>query len=146
MLKAEAGVGLAGTWAVADDSGLEIDALDGQPGVLSARYGGPGMDDAGRVALVLQRLCGIPRERRTARFTCAIAVASPHCVTRVVQAVVEGRITEQPRGEGSFGYDPIFMYPPSGKTFAEMEAMEKGRVSHRGLALTKARHLFTEMR
>jgi XTP/dITP diphosphohydrolase len=141
ILKAEAGARLARMLTIADDSGLEIDALGGEPGVLSARYGGPGKGDADRVALVLERLCGVPPAERTARFVAAIAVAAPGTPARTVEARVEGTITESRRGSGSFGYDPIFLYPRAGKSFAEMNAAEKSEVSHRGLALGKAREL-----
>lgn len=146
ILKAEAGARLSEMLTMADDSGLMIDALKGEPGVRSARYGGPGRSDAGRVALVLDRLQGVPQEWRTARFISVIAVAAPDQPTRAVEGVVEGEITEQPRGTGTFGYDPIFLYPPAGKTFAEMDTAEKGSVSHRGLALVRARELLLPYR
>lgn len=141
VLKAEAGAKAGGMLTIADDSGLEIDALGGEPGVFSARYGGPGKSDADRVALVLERLHGVPPEDRTGRFIAAIAVAAPGAPARTVEARVEGIITEEPRGSGTFGYDPIFLYPQVGKTFAEMDAAEKSQVSHRGLALGKARQM-----
>lgn len=141
ILKAEAGLRASGMLTIADDSGLEIDALDGAPGIFSARYGGAGKSDRDRVALVLERMRGIPPEDRTARFTAAIAVAAPGTPVRTVGARVEGIITEAPRGSGEFGYDPIFLYPPAGKTFAEMDAVEKGQVSHRGMALRKVPEL-----
>lgn len=120
---------------LADDSGLEVDALGGEPGVQSARYGGAGLDDARRCALVLERLAGVASERRTARFRCVLAIALGGRVLGVFDGAVEGRIAEAPRGAGGFGYDPIFFHPGSGRTFAELERREKERVSHRGLAI-----------
>jgi XTP/dITP diphosphohydrolase len=141
LLKAQAAVRFDGAVAVADDSGLEVDALAGAPGVRSARFGGPGLDDAGRVALLLERLRGVPPERRTARFRCVIAVLGRTGPARTVEGVVEGVITEAPRGAGGFGYDPVFFYPPLGKTFGELSDDVKSDVSHRGRAVRKAREL-----
>lgn len=137
ILKAEAGAASASMLTIADDSGLQIDALGGEPGVYSARYGGPGKSDADRVMLVLERMQDVPTAERTARFVAAIAVAAPGRVVRTVEARVEGRISEAPRGAGTFGYDPIFVYPPLARTFAEMPPEEKAQVSHRGLALAQ---------
>ena len=141
LLKARAGARLAGHVSLADDSGIEIDALGGEPGLRSARFGGPGLDDAGRVALVLERMRGVPPERRTARFRCVVAIVEPGGGERVVEGVAEGVIAEAPRGTGGFGYDPIFFYPPLGHTFGELTDEEKHRVSHRGAALRAARAL-----
>jgi XTP/dITP diphosphohydrolase len=141
LLKAQAAACLDGDLALADDSGLEVDALGGAPGVRSARFGGPSLDDAGRTALLLERLRGVPRERRTARFRCVIAVVDPSGGTRTVEGVVEGLIAEAPRGSGGFGYDPVFFYPPLGRTFGEVSDAEKSDVSHRALAARAARTL-----
>jgi len=141
VLKARAAARFARAHALADDSGLEVDALGGAPGVLSARFGGPGLDDAGRVGHLLQRLAGLEPARRTARFRCVIALVDPAGAEQVVEGVVDGVITEAPRGSGGFGYDPVFFYPPLARTFAELTDAEKARVGHRGLALAAARRL-----
>jgi XTP/dITP diphosphohydrolase len=141
LLKAHAGARATGALALGDDSGLEVDALDGAPGLHSARFGGPGLDDAGRIALLLARLRGVPPERRTARFRCVIALVDPQGGERVVEGVVDGVITEAPRGRGGFGYDPVFFYPPFGRTFGEVPAEDKRRVDHRGAAVRAARSL-----
>lgn len=143
LLKARAAARLAGDAALADDSGLEVDALDGAPGVRSARFGGPGLDDAGRTALLLERLRGVPLARRTARFRCVIALVEPGGRARSVEGVVEGMIAEAPSGAGGFGYDPVFFHPPSGRTFGELTDAEKSAVSHRALAARAARALLT---
>src|SRR5581483_11088276 len=121
LLKARAAAA-TGALALADDSGLEVDALGGAPGVRSARLGGPGLDDAGRCAHLLEALQGVPPEARTARFRCAVALVDPAGAERVVEGVVEGVILPAPRGSGGFGYDPLFLYPPLGRTFAELTA------------------------
>ena len=144
LAKARAGARLAGALALADDSGLEVDALAGAPGIQSARYGGPGLDDAGRCRLLLAELADVPPERRTARFRCVIALADATGWERVTEGVVEGTITTAPRGHGGFGYDPLFHYPPLGRTFAELAPEEKARVDHRGLAARAARRLLAE--
>jgi XTP/dITP diphosphohydrolase len=118
----------------ADDSGLEVDALDGRPGVVSARYAGPGATDAMNNALLLGNLRG--REDRRARFVCVIALANRGELIRTFRGVVEGEILESPRGTEGFGYDPLFYYPPYGRSFGEISAEEKMAVSHRGKALT----------
>ena len=143
LLKARAVARAEGAWALGDDSGLEVDALDGAPGLYTARFGGPGLDDQGRRELLLERLRGVPPARRTARFRCVIALAGPARAEKVVEGVAEGVIAEAPRGSGGFGYDPVFFYPPLGRTFAELSDEEKARVSHRGLALAAARRLLT---
>jgi XTP/dITP diphosphohydrolase len=123
----------AGMATLADDSGLVIDALGGEPGVRSARYGGPGLDDAGRCRLVLEKLGGVGD--RGARFMCVLSLARPGAPVRdVFVGSCEGRIGREPRGSGGFGYDPIFVFP-DGLTMAELEDEEKDRRSHRGLAV-----------
>lgn len=141
LLKAQAAVRLDGDVALADDSGLEVDALGGAPGVHSARFGGAELDDAGRTALLLERLRGVARPRRTARFRCVIVVVDRTGSARTVEGVVEGLIAEAPRGAGGFGYDPVFYYPPLGRTFGELTDAEKSGVSHRALAARAARAL-----
>ena len=130
-----------GLWALADDSGLLVDALDGAPGVLSARFAGVHGDDAANNALLLQKLRGIPPERRGARFVCALALARPDgSVALQVQGTARGRILEAARGTHDFGYDPLFLFTEPGfaaseKGFAEIEPELKAEVSHRGRAL-----------
>lgn len=141
LAKARAAARLTGALALADDSGLEVDALGGRPGTGSARYGGPGLGDAERCARLLDELRGVPVERRQARFRCVIALADPGGSEQVVESVAEGLIAQAPRGEGGFGYDPIFFYPPLGLTFAELAPEVKNRVGHRGRAVALAREL-----
>ena len=144
LIKARAAHRLTGHAALADDSGLEVDALGGAPGLHSARFGGPGLDDAGRVALLLERLRTVPREQRTARFRCVIALVDEAGRERTVEGVAEGAIATAPRGDGGFGYDPVFFYPPLGRTFGELSDHEKERVSHRALAARAARAVLSE--
>lgn len=118
-----------------DDSGLEVDALEGRPGVLSARFGGPDLSEVARCRAVLKGLIDVPDERRTARFRCALALARNGRTLSTYEGVVEGRILRELRGAGGFGYDPIFLFPEAGKTFAELAPAEKEAVSHRGRAL-----------
>jgi len=130
------------TWALADDSGLEVDALDGAPGVRSARFAGAdGAGDAANNAKLLHELAGVPAEERGARFVCALALADPSGEIRAeIRGTVRGTILEAPRGAGGFGYDPLFLFteaglPGAGRTFAELAGEEKAAVSHRGRAL-----------
>jgi XTP/dITP diphosphohydrolase len=116
---------------IADDSGLEVDALGGEPGIRSARYGGPAASDRDRVQKLLREIEGVPAERRGARFVCAAAIVWDGG-ERVFTAEARGRLLEDMRGECGFGYDPIFYYEPLGKTFAELSREEKAGVSHRG--------------
>lgn len=125
---------------LADDTALEVDALGGAPGVCSSRYAGPGATYADNVRKLLRDLTGIPLEQRTARFRCVIAVAEGERV-KTVEGVCEGLITLAPRGDGGFGYDPVFLVPAMRRTFAEMSSEQKHRVSHRGEALRKAREV-----
>jgi XTP/dITP diphosphohydrolase len=127
--------------ALADDSGLEVDALDGGPGVLSARYGGEGLSDAERCAALLHELRDVPPARRTARYRCLVALCSPASREVTVEGVVEGLVLTEPRGAGGFGYDPLFYYPPFEATFAEIAPDAKHRVSHRARAVAKARDI-----
>lgn len=121
--------------ALADDSGLCVEALGGLPGVHSARFGGPGLSDFDRARLILERLEG--EENRRAWFQCVISLAVPTGPALTWEGRVDGRITREPAGENGFGYDPVFFYEPAGKTFAQMTGKEKNAVSHRGQALTE---------
>ncbi|HXD97939.1 MAG TPA: non-canonical purine NTP pyrophosphatase [Candidatus Acidoferrum sp.] len=143
LIKARAAMLATGATALGDDSGIEVDALAGGPGLHSARWGGPELDDDDRNALLLERLRGVPAERRTARYRCVIAIVEPGGREQVVEGAVEGRITEAPEGTGGFGYDPLFFYPPFGCTFGVASAADKHRVSHRGVAARSARALLT---
>jgi len=143
LVKARTAAELTGVLSLGDDSGLEVDALGGEPGLFTARFGGPGLDDRGRWQILLERLRGVPPARRTARFRCVIALAGGALGEKVVEGVAEGVIAAAPRGERGFGYDPVFFYPPLGRTFGELSDEEKARVSHRGLALAAARRLLT---
>jgi XTP/dITP diphosphohydrolase len=141
LLKARTAARSTSAWSLGDDSGLEVDALGGAPGLHSARYGGPGLDDAGRCARLLEALRDVPDERRTARFRCVIAIVDPAGREWIVEGVAEGTITRAPRGRSGFGYDPLFYYPPLGRTFAELSDAEKSEVSHRGRAAADARRV-----
>lgn len=123
--------------ALADDSGLEVDALGGEPGRLSARYAGEGASDKDRVSYLLSRLENVPEDRRSARFRCIIALATPGGAVEYCSGECRGTITFEPRGEQNFGYDPIFYLPELGKTMAELTLEEKNRISHRGQAARK---------
>lgn len=128
---------LAGTLTLADDSGLAVHALDGRPGVRSARFSGPGATDARNNRKLLRLMRGRPEARRGARFVCCVALARNGRVLKQVTGQVLGRILEAPRGTGGFGYDPLFFYRPLGRTFAELGHGPKNRISHRGRALKK---------
>ncbi|HPD14756.1 MAG TPA: XTP/dITP diphosphatase [Planctomycetota bacterium] len=134
-LKATALARQLGAWVLADDSGLCVDALGGRPGVRSARYAGPDATDADKVAKLLDELRGVEDAQRTARFVCALALASPHGLLLEVEGACEGRILSEPRGCDGFGYDPVFLYPELGMTFAEIPLERKNSVSHRGRAI-----------
>ena len=133
MLKAKAICAAAGLPAIADDSGLCVDALNGGPGVYSARYGGEGLDDKGRYTLLLNSLRG--QTTRAAHFACAIACAFPNGDTLTAEGRCDGTIAFAPMGEGGFGYDPVFFVPELKKTFGQLTAEEKSAISHRGKAL-----------
>jgi XTP/dITP diphosphohydrolase len=124
-------------WVLGDDSGLEVDALGGDPGVRSNRWAGPNTTADDRNRLLLERLKGVPDAARTARFRCVIALIDPQGTEHVVEGAVEGRIAHDARGTNGFGYDPIFELP-GGKRMAELTADEKNRISHRGVAGEKA--------
>lgn len=135
--KAEAFAEAAGCAAIADDSGIEVDTLGGAPGYLSARFGGDGLDDEGRVRLLLQSTAAVPDGARGARFRAIIAVAVPGQPTRTFEGVVEGTLARATAGAGGFGYDPIFVLA-DGRTTAEVAGDEKDQVSHRGRAIRAA--------
>ena len=137
-LKAEGYSRLSGLLTLADDSGLEVDALDGAPGVRSARYAGAEASDADRVSLLLTNLANTRADDRSARFRCVIAIAAPGARTRFYAGVCEGRIAPAPRGDNGFGYDPIFAFPNLGMTMAELPTERKNAVSHRARAAKKA--------
>lgn len=136
ILKAETLAKQLNTFVIADDSGLQIDALNGEPGVYSARYAGD-HDDEANISKVLNNLEGVPEEKRTARFCCCLAITGPEHKTKTVFGTCEGVILTEKRGDNGFGYDPIFYVPSLGRTMAEMTAEEKGSISHRGNALRK---------
>ena len=138
-IKAVAYARASGLVALADDSGLEVDALGGRPGLLSARYAGADRTDPERVQAILAELADVPDEQRTARFRAVIAIAQPTGEVELVEGTMEGRIAHEPRGENGFGYDPIFLLPERGRTTAELPAAEKHAISHRGVATRKAR-------
>ena len=143
LLKARAVMEASGMAAIADDSGLMVDALNGAPGGYSARYGGLDSDSA-RTALLLHNLEGVPEERRTARFVSAIACVLPDGRVVTARGVCEGRILFETRGSNGFGYDPVFYVPQLGKTFAEADGTEKNAASHRGNALKEFLHAWKE--
>ena len=131
--------------ALGDDSGLQVDALDGAPGVFSARFAGEDATDGENNAKLLRLLEGIPKEKRTARFRCVIAVVTPDGTVRKAEGKCEGLILERPRGTGGFGYDPLFWAPEYRRTFAELASEEKNRISHRGRALREVGPIILEI-
>jgi XTP/dITP diphosphohydrolase len=150
-IKAAEASRISGLTALGDDSGIEVDALDGRPGLFSARYAGPGrfsddIAEAEQVRLLLAEMAGVRDERRTARFVCAIAVVRPGDEARVVQAAWEGLVAHEARGTNGFGYDPIFLPAGyGGKTSAELLSDEKNRISHRGRAAAMALVMLKEL-
>lgn len=153
LAKARVVAAASGALALADDSGIEVDALGGAPGVLSARYGGGGLSDAERCAKLLEALKGVTALKRSARYRCVIAIVEPggREGTRAgreatAEGKVDGILVDQPVGTGGFGYDPIFYYPPLDSTFAQLAADEKHTVSHRGIAMARARALLKDWR
>ena len=136
FLKAEAVMKATGLPALADDSGIAVDALNGEPGVYSARYGfDDSLDDWGRVLLLLKNTEHVPDGQRQAQFVCVITMVTPEGQTIQARGEIHGELTREPAGENGFGYDPIFYYPPLGKTTAELSPEEKNEVSHRANAL-----------
>lgn len=131
--------------AIADDSGLEVDALNGEPGVKSARFAGEAATDAERVNFLLAKLNGVPWERRTARFKCVIVIATPEGQSEVCYGECHGMIALEAKGENGFGYDPIFFLPELGKTMAELPLAMKNQISHRARASQKARQVLQQL-
>ncbi len=145
ILKARTYAVMSGLWTWADDSGLEVDALEGRPGVYSARYGGPGLNDQQRYERVLDELQAHPPTEWTARFRCVVAVATPEGRVNTRAGSVEGIITDRPRGEHGFGYDPIFYVPSFEQTMAELSPAVKNNISHRAEAAALAKELLAKM-
>lgn len=141
LLKARAALDRTGRVCLADDTGLEVDALGGSPGVHSSRFAGPNVTYAQNVQKLLREMAGVPEARRTARFRCAVALVEPGGREETVEGVVDGKILFEPRGDGGFGYDPVFWVPATGRTFSEMDLAEKESISHRGKALVAARRV-----
>lgn len=145
VLKARAFAGVSRLPTLADDSGLEVMALDGAPGLHTSRYAGPQASDADRYRKLLAELADVPWERRQARFRCVIAIATPHGALKTVEGTVAGRIAFEPCGEHGFGYDPVFYLPGYGKTMAELPEEIKNQISHRAVAVRKAIPLLRQM-
>jgi XTP/dITP diphosphohydrolase len=144
-LKATAYANISQSLVAADDSGLEVDALGGEPGPLSARYAGENVTDQQRISFLLSRLEGVPWEKRSAQFRCVIAIASPTGNTQLCEGECRGYITFEPKGTQGFGYDPIFYLPQLDKTMAELSMEEKNQVSHRSRAARKAVEFLTNL-
>ena len=136
FIKAEAVMKASGLPALADDSGIAVDALNGEPGIYSARYGfDDSLDDWGRLELLLKNTEQVPDGQRQAQFVCVITMVTPEGQVIQARGEIHGELTREPHGENGFGYDPIFYYPPLGKTTAELSPEEKNQVSHRANAL-----------
>ena len=146
LKKADITARITGEVSIADDSGLEVEYLNGRPGVFSARYAGPEASDEENNLRLLQELQGVPRSQRGARFVCAIAICAPDGTGEWVEGDCPGSITEAPRGEQGFGYDPIFYLPDLDKTMAELPPSIKNQVSHRGQAARKAYQVLERIR
>lgn len=149
ILKSEYYFAHTGLLSLADDSGLEVDALNGAPGIYSARFAGEDATDADRVVKLLEALQNVPDEKRTARFVCSIALTGPmkgEQQTQVFEGFADGLITRETRGTGGFGYDPVFFDPELGRTFAELTRAEKSARSHRGKALAAAKIFLERLR
>ncbi|MBN2401116.1 MAG: XTP/dITP diphosphatase [Spirochaetes bacterium] len=145
LKKAREYCAFTGLTVLSDDSGIEIDALSGQPGVRSARYAGENASDDENNELVLAKLKKVPDEKRTARFICVIAVVQPVNIEYLTRGICEGRIIRDKSGTNGFGYDPIFFIPHLGKTMAELTLTEKNKISHRALALDKAEEILKKI-
>ena len=143
--KARAIAEFTGLSAVADDTGLEVDALDGRPGIYAARYAGEDATYEDNCRKLLRELMGVPREQRTARFLTVAAIALPSGEIRVAQGTLDGVIAEEASGTLGFGYDPVFLIPELGKTLAQLSADQKNRISHRAKAFAQAKDLLREM-
>ncbi|MBN8191171.1 XTP/dITP diphosphatase [Bacillus sp. NTK074B] len=145
ILKAETVAEELGALVIADDSGLSIDAIEGRPGVYSARYAGEEKSDEANMEKVLGELESVDESDRTARFYCVLAIAGPDMETKTVTGTCEGMILREKRGTNGFGYDPIFFVPSLDKTMAELTQEEKSRISHRGHALEKLRNIISDL-
>jgi len=145
LLKARAAASALGMVAVADDSGLEVDYLKGAPGIYSSRFAGLDHDDAANIRKLLVSMEGVTESRRTARFRCVIAITAPGGGEYLSEGVCEGRITKMLRGNDGFGYDPVFLAPSLGLTFAELGAPVKNRISHRAQAIINAREILISL-
>jgi len=141
LLKASTYARMADLWTLADDSGLEVDALGGAPGVYSARFGGGDLTDAQRCDLLLAHLEGVPTAERAARFRCVIALVGPCGREETVQGACEGRVALEPAGDKGFGYDPVFYLPDLDRTMAELAPEHKNAISHRAHAGAEARNV-----
>jgi XTP/dITP diphosphohydrolase len=139
ILKAKRYAEMSGLTTIADDSGLEVDALGGEPGVRSARYAGEGASDKERIDFLLNKLVDVPWEKRLAQFRCVIAIAYPDGKVQICQGQCRGILTFKPLGDNGFGYDPVFYLPDLHKTMAELSMSEKNALSHRGQAADEAR-------
>lgn len=144
-LKAVAFAQASGLLTLADDSGLEVDALNGEPGIRSSRYAGEAAGDTDRVIYLLNKLRDVPQEKRTARFRCIIAIAFPDGKVEFCSGTCEGMITFSPRGKEGFGYDPVFYFPELKKTMAELPMEVKNRISHRARAALEARKILEKL-
>jgi XTP/dITP diphosphohydrolase len=144
-LKAQSALRHTGETSLGEDSGIEVDALDGEPGVYSARFAGPDATDDDRNAELMRRLDGVPDTQRTCRYRSVVVVAFPDGREAVCEGSCEGRIGDEPRGANGFGYDPIFYLPERGLTMAELSPEEKNRISHRGRALAQLRQTLVEI-
>jgi XTP/dITP diphosphohydrolase len=145
IIKATGYAAASGFLTLADDSGLEVDALNGRPGVNTARYGGLGLTPVQRYELLLENLESVPMAERSARFRCVIALASGEGVLGTAAGICEGWIAQEPAGTGGFGYDPIFLLPDRMKTMAELPAVEKHLISHRGQAIAEIAPLLRQV-
>jgi len=144
ILKAKRYAELSGLTSMADDSGLEVDALDGEPGVRSARYAGEGASDKKRIDFLLKKVADVPWEKRGARFRCVIAIAYPDGRIQLCKGECNGILTFAPLGDNGFGYDPIFYLPDLHKTMAELSMSDKNAISHRGKATEEARRILQQ--
>ncbi len=135
-----------GLITLADDSGLEVDCLEGLPGVYSARFAGEEKDDSANNKKLLELLAGVPVEQRTARFKCVVAVADIDCFVYIAEGTCAGIIAEEPRGDGGFGYDPLFYLPEYDKTFAELDLETKNKISHRARAFAGVLDILSDLK
>jgi XTP/dITP diphosphohydrolase len=145
IIKAQEALKLSRQWSIADDTGLEVDALGGRPGIYAARYAGPGCNFEDNIRKLLDELKDVPLEKRTAKFLCVIALCRPGQPPQTFRGACEGWISIQRRGSGGFGYDPVFVVKDFNKTFAELSAEEKNLVSHRARAVIMCRQALEKL-